>query len=553
MCGICGVYILNDSDLPDIARALESVNLNGNKIVQDGSGAAGVLFFLLKHLNNRGHDSAGIVTFDGERYHSHNGMGFAEDVIDQSAFEKLSGHMGIGHDRYATTGLPRQENIQPFVLDLDGLVGALSHNGNLTNEKELRDIVIEEENRLWDRSMLTSTTDSELILHKLCLNFYENPELQIEKLFSQALNGIRGAYSLTAIINDNLLGLRDPYGFWPLFMARLGNIVMFSSEETPIRKFIESAGYKLQSSDFLREVKRGDIEAVKPNRLTTHTNLLPHKPERECSFDFSYLRWHEEVKTLRKTCGSLLWELYPVEADFVVPVPRSGIYYAHGLSEKSGIPYKQLIGINPDYREKQHRGFLEPNKKRRLETAKEKYTFPDSYEGLRIILPEDSIVRGTTLGYLIKTIRLRNIDEIHVRAGTPAFVIPCYLGVHTPTKNELIANSLSESKVEKYFESIFYGVDYSEDRVISFIKRGSSVEEIVAESIKDKKNYLKDPEMRKVVPGKFSLKYIPLKYFNRAFDLAGLNSKTKCYACQIPDGNGYPMELKKDLQTLGVI
>ncbi len=565
MCGICGVYILESQELPNIARALDSEGLDGNRLVEKGAAAAGVLFFLLKHLNHRGHDSTGIVTYDGKKPHFYRGMGFAEDNFNQENLESLIGYVGIGNDRYATTGLPKRENIQPFILNLENILGnsefrlAVSHNGNITNEKDLRQIVIEEEQKLFGESLLTSTTDSELILHMIGLEVYKNPKNKFENSIIKNLNEVRGAYSIALLINDNLIGLRDLYGFWPLNMAKLGNLIMFSSEEMPINRFIEASDYSLKSSDYIKEIERGKIELItKNNGIPNHTFRIQIKQEMNCSFDYAYLRSHEdhEIKNFRETSGKILWKLFPVEADYVVSVPKSGIYYAMGLSNESGIPYRQLIGVNERYKNTAYRTFLEP--KNRLKNAGTKYTFEDSYEGLKIILTDDSIVRNITTRYLIKEMRKRNIAEIHARLGTPAIKTPCYLGIHTPTKKELIANYLTEEETERYFECIFYGVDYRIDKLASLILKGVPTEDIVKRSVTDGKNYIENEEMRNIKLGQFSLRYMPLENsdntqnysFKHAFDLAGLNSTTKCYACMTQNGRGYPEEIRNDLMSI---
>ncbi len=560
MCGVCGVYLLNSDNLLNIARALDSVGLNGQRIVEKDASAAGVLYFLLRELNNRGHDSTGIVTFDGIGYRSHREMGFAEKVFNQGNLETLVGRVGIGNDRYATTGLPKRENIQPFFLNVENLtdntmVGlALSHNGNITNQQDLRARITEEEQKIWGESLLASTTDSELILHRLGLELYRNPKTQLEVTVSKTFNEIRGAYSIMVIVNGNLVGIRDPYGFWPLITAKLGNLVIFSSEEEPIKRFIDASGYSLKSSDFVREVKRGDIEIVSENAFKTYTGLFPARKESNCSFDFSYLRSHEDsrIRNFRRFCGIKLWEKFPVEADFISPVPNSGIYYAKGISEASGIEYRELISISDKYRTKSGRTFQKPTLEARLDATKEKYEFESSYEGLRLVISDDSIVRSTTQAYIIRELRQRRVAEIHLRIGTPLIVTPCYLGIHTPTKEELIGSSLSEEQLGKYFECIFYGVDYNKDKLMSFIKNGNSVGEIIERSVKDGENYLPE-QLRKFIPGKFSLKYMPTEEYKRSFDLAGLNSETKCYACQITGGKGYPLEIKEDLIKLTVV
>ena len=551
MCGVCGVYVLDKHNLPDIARALEVFEIDGKRLIQNGSVAAGIDYFLLRQLNNRGHDSSGIVAFDGTRLHIHKGMGFAQNVFGQESLEKLVGDIAIGHDRYATRGLPKPENVQPFYLNLM----ALAHNGNIVNEEELRRMVIEEETRLWGQSQITSTTDSELKLHKLALEFHKDKKAPIEKLVARAFSSLRGAYSVTMIIGDSLVGVRDPYGIWPLYIARLGGIILFASERISIQKFVDAAGYKLHHSDFIRSVGGGEVEVITRQASTTHFGVLPLKDERQCSFDYSYVRSHEDqkVRGFREKCGMILGDIFPANADYVVPIPNSGIYYAKGFSEALDVPYGELIGVSRKYKSKEYRTFQESTQEDRLKAAKEKYIFMESYDGLRLILTDDTIVRNTTMRFVITELRKRRAAEIHVRIGTPSVVTPCYLGIHTPTKQELIASTLSEEHVERYFESIFYGANYEKDELVALIRGGMSVEQIVSKSVQDEKNFLNDAKLREVVPSRFSLKYMPMSGYKKAFDNVGLDSQTKCYACQIKDGLGYPPEIRKDLVAMGVI
>lgn len=250
--------------------------------------------------------------------------------------------------------------------------------------------------------------------------------------------------------------------------------------------------------------------------------------------------------------GKLLWEDFGVpgnKEDYVVsPIPNSGVEYAKGYSKASGIKYVRLIR-----RKNEIRTFQEPTPEAQIKSAEDKYWFQKSYEGLKGILTDDSIVRKTTMTYIIKEMRIRKVDELHVRIGAPPIITPCYLGVHTPTRDELLAHHLNEAQVEQYFASIFYGVDYDRDTLISLVKGGNSIEQIVAQSVRDDKNYLDDPRMREVREGKFSLKYPSLNNLEEAFERAGLNAETKCYACMMPNWDGYPKEFIPYLPKLKAV
>ena len=248
----------------------------------------------------------------------------------------------------------------------------------------------------------------------------------------------------------------------------------------------------------------------------------------------------------------LLWNLNPVNAYSVVPILKSAEHLARGLSAQSGIKYEEAIGIKTEYLEDRHRVFQKATEVERIEALKEKYEFRGSYEGLRMILADDSVVRDTTLKYMITQLRMRGVAQIHARIGTPPIVTSCHLGIHTPTRKELIAGELNADGVENYFRSIFYGVDFEREELISMVKRGDSVEEIVRQSAEQQKNFLR-PEMRIVRPGEFTLGYLPMELFKHVFDDAGLNSSTKCYACQVPNGMGYLPQERKKLIELNLV
>ncbi len=567
MCGICGVYVLSHEGLPDIAAVLETLGIErivAERIVEQ-SPAASALNFLLVPSNNRGHDSSGIVTFDGKSYHSHRGMGFAKDVfyhgnseLHIKTLENLVGDVAIGQDRYATTGLPKKQNIQPFEpLDIEGLPPiTVAHNGNIVNEKSLRGRLRNAEKN-GKRIPLRSTTDSELIMNSLILSY--EPNLPIEEIVSRALKEEReflGAYSLIGLVDGHLFAVRDSRGYWPLHMARLGNLIVFNSEIVPIKKFIRAANYKPQRLDFIKSVGRGELEVINGDSLETHVRVLFRgmefsEVERRCAFDYLYLLSHDdpEVRKFRRGCGKLSWEKFGIRGnkeDYIVtPVPNSGVEYAKGYSKASGIKYARLIR-----RKKDVRTFQEPTPEAQIRTAEDKYRFLKSYEGLKVVLTDDSIVRRTTMTYIVKQMRIRGVDELHVRIGAPPIITPCYLGIHTPTRDELLAHHVNEAQIEQYFACIFYGVDYERDTLISLLKEGKSIEQIVAQSVIENKNYLKDPKLREVKEGKFSLKYPSSDDLREAFDRTGLNAQTKCYACMMPNWDGYPEEFRQHLPKI---
>ncbi|MAH32938.1 hypothetical protein CL615_00955 [archaeon] len=567
MCGVCGAYILDHDTLNhegklDIAGALNTLKgIDGERLVDKGATAAGVLYYFLTGLVNRGPDSTGMVIGHDNDLKIHKRMGIAKKAYTQKILENMVGDFGTGHDRYATIGLPRKQNIQPFI-DLDV---AVSHNGNLTNQKEQRDMIIKEEKRIYGGSDLTSATDSELIPHKISLEKFTNRAeskslKELDDIISNALVEFRGAYSITGMIDESIFAARDPYGRWPLFWAVLDNLVLFSSERQPIMNFIRDSNYQLGVSS-VKKVQPGEIILVNEDNIYSSLLLMEKyfskynikiRKIEECSFDYSYIRSHkdENIQDFRKIVGGILSDSLPKDLDYIVPVPNSGMYYGVGLSEKSGIEIKELIGISEKYKNNPTRTFQKSSIKERQKAIKKKYAFnqdDEYYHGKKIALTDDTIVRNLTMFHNIKKLRLKGVSEIHARIGTPAVVTPCFYGVHH-LKEEMIAYRLDKMEVEKYFESIFYGVDYKSEALISKIKKGKSIRKIVEESVKDRRNYLKDKKMREVKDGQFSLEYISHMLYRKAFTDSGLNPDTKCYACQIHNYQGYRKEVLPDIR-----
>tara|TARA_Y100000031_G_C8254047_1_gene402273 strand:- start:24701 stop:26383 length:1683 start_codon:yes stop_codon:yes gene_type:complete len=556
------VYILHKEGLPDIAAALETLGLErevAEKIVENGSVAASVLDFHLCNSTNRGYDSSGIVTFDGQSNQTHRDLGSAEEVYHhddpekhRKTLEQLVGNIAIGQNRYRTSGIIDTDSVQPFE-PIDGIT--IAHNGNIVNQIDLRRFFSDP--FVQKKVPLLSTSDSELIRNSLVASY--GSKIPIDELVRKAMIEDRefiGAYSVVALIRDQLIAFRDPRAYWPLHMARLGNLIIFNSEVTPIQEFIRATDYKLRRSDFLRSVERGDIETVSNRTITTYTRALMEDgvevKKRRCTMDYIYLLMHknELVMHFRKRSGEILWEHYGLSGDkeeFVVsPVPQSGTFYAHGIRDASGLHYKRII----EKRSKTHKAFLAATPEERLAMKEKKYRLRETYKGMKVMLTDDSVVRNDTLYFLIKKMRLKEVEELHLRIGSPPIKTPCYNGMSTPTRNELLAHHLNRGQIEMYFESIFYGADYDRDTIISKIKKGKTVENIVQDSVIDNQNYLKDPKMREVEKGKFSLKYNTLKMLKSAFKRADLNPDTRCYACMMPGWSGYPNKFKPYLSGL---
>jgi len=582
MCGICGVYLLGDHLSDEIkervANAISTLTrseedgacLDGKVLVENNAAAAGIAYYLNVKLNHRGRESSGILTFDGSQPYFHGGMGIAKKVFTLDDLLKLKGDVAAGHDRYATAGEAKPQNIQPHCLSFihqksgDELFTSIAHNGNITNEADLRKKVLGEERRLGEKLKLSleSTTDTELVLHSIALELYQHPRRHLQNTIKHSMRGIRGAYSVVGTINDKLIGFRDSYGTWHLYFARMRNdIALFASEKYPLQKLADALGYDAKDVR-IREVEKGELIIVNKNGIQEYKDTFPKRKGRICSFKPAYLesQYEEYAEKLRIRIGEVHGaKLRNASKDgwYVVPVPNSGILYAQGLSEKSGIPFEKWIEISDKY----SRSFIHPTQRKRVKATREKYTFKNSYTGKAFFLTDDSIVRSTTMTYLIRELRDRGIEELHVRVGTPQIVNPCWLGVQIPTTKELIAADLSRSQIEKYFECIFYGVDYKMEetsyrmwKLYSLVKQGASVKGIIEESIKDNANrYMDNLEMTEYKKGKFSLKYLTLKEFRQAFDDIGLNSKERCTACMQKNLSGYTPAMRNDLIKAGAV
>ena len=559
MCGICGVRLLHE-DLSDgskerIVSALGTLGgIDANVLAENNALAAGIAYYFNIELNHRGDASSGIYTFNGSHHHFHGGMGVAREVFNLDDLVSLPGFVATGHDRYATTGIPRPQNIQPLVAQLNGAVISLGHNGNITNEGELREMIIGEEKRLQELGLsLKSTTDSELLLHSIALELYKHPDKPLPDIIGNAMQPVRGAYSIVGTIDDKLIGFRDPHGIKPLVFGQLGDdIAVFASEGHTIRDFAEAAGYDAE----IRPVGNGELIVVDSNGVSEH-RYTPPKKKLFCSFEWAYLQSpkEEDAARLRQTLGRRLWKKSGVDIRSggeysVVPIPRSGIIYAFGFSKDSGIPYQNQIKISESY----IRSFMGATQEERQSGVRNKHKFEDSYIGKAMFLTDDSIVRSNTMSYIVRELRDRNVEELHVMVGTPQIVNPCWLGVQIPNTDELIAADLTGKQVERYFESIFYGAEYEIDELKGLVGGGNSVQSIVDQSISEGKNrYLNNLNMTEVVEGKFSLTYLTLKDFKGAFDEIGINSNDICTACMQKNGSGYTPAMKRDLQVAGVI
>lgn len=393
----------------------------------------------LHALQHRGQESAGIVSYDNLHFHIHKGMGLVNEVFGESeSTERLLGKMAIGHVRYSTSGDTVSRNIQPLVADytLGGI--AIAHNGNLTNAWSLREKLVHK------GSIFQSSSDTEVIIHLIATSIKERT---LDRVID-AISHIQGAYSIVALTRKKLIGLRDPYGVRPLVIGKLNDSWILASETTALN---------IIGADFIRDVDPGEIvwfdsqgiNSIKPFR---------EKQSKFCIFEYVYFSRPDSkveglsVNEVRKAIGAELAKEFPVEADVIIPIPDSGVPAAIGYALASGIPFDMGIIRNHFV----GRTFIEPTQEIRNLSVKLKHLpCKSSIQGRRVVLIDDSIVRGTTSKKLINMVRQSGATEVHMRVAAPPTASPCYYGIDTPTEDELIASK--ETKIEEIRK--FIGAD----------------------------------------------------------------------------------------------
>jgi amidophosphoribosyltransferase len=395
--------------------------------------AANLTYLGLYALQHRGQESAGIVSSDGKRLFGEKAMGLVADIFSEERIKRLPGHMAIGHNRYSTTGDSIAINIQPILVNfaLGGL--AIAHNGNLVNAGILKD-----ELEAYG-SIFQSTMDSEVIVHLIA----QSRMATLHERIVDALSHVQGAYSLLIITEKELIAVRDPNGFRPLSLAELDGGHVVASE---------TCAFDLIEATYVRDIAPGEMVVI--NSSGIHSSF-PFKPaERShCIFEFIYFArpdsmvFGQNVYTVRKNFGRQLARETGIEADVVIPVPDSGVPAALGFSEESGIPFDTGL-IRNHY---VGRTFIEPRQTIRHFGVKIKLNpVKDALKGKRVVVVDDSIVRGTTSKKIIKMIRNAGAAEVHMRISSPPTCYPCYYGIDTPTRHELIASTHSIEEIRKY-------------------------------------------------------------------------------------------------------
>jgi amidophosphoribosyltransferase len=398
-----------------------------------GVNAAESIYYGLYALQHRGQESAGIAVNNNRKITAHKGMGLVSDVFQDPNMEIFQGNIGIGHVRYSTTGDSEIENAQPITAIYRDSQIALAHNGNLVNAKALR-------NMLQDSGVIFQTTiDTEVILNLIARN-YKADLLEAIKRVGEI---IKGAYALVLTIGDHLIGLRDPHGMRPMCLGQTADGYVLASESCAL----DAIGAK-----FVRDIEPGEIISIGPEGVRTD-RLNQWTKRRLCIFELIYFARPDSVMDgigvydSRHRAGKILAEEFPVEADVVVGVPDSGIPAAIGYAEKSGIPYGMGLIKNKYI----GRTFIQPSQEQREKGVRIKLNpLKRIIEGKRVVLVDDSIVRGTTSKRLVELLREAGATEVHFLVSSPPVAYSCHFGIDTPYRKQLVASKMTEEEFKNH-------------------------------------------------------------------------------------------------------
>ncbi|MGE4358141.1 MAG: amidophosphoribosyltransferase [Candidatus Omnitrophota bacterium] len=387
-------------------------------------------------LQHRGEESCGIVSYNGRKFFQYKGMGLVGDVFKSENLKTLPGDRAIGHTRYSTTGSSLIKNIQPIMVKYSQGTIALAHNGNLVNALELH-TKLEKEG-----SIFQTSCDSEILIHLMAKTKAKN---HLEALI-KSLNFLEGAYCFLILTSSCLLAVRDPHGFRPLWLGRLGKAYVFSSE---------TCAFDLIGAKPIREVEPGEIISVEEDKIKSYKPFKERVTPSFCIFEHIYFArpdsriFGETVHLVRKRLGAVLAKEHPVSADLVIPVPDSGTSAALGFSQESGIPLEYGI-IRNHYI---GRTFIQPRQIIRDFNVKVKFNLlQDVLKGKRVVVVDDSIVRGTTSRIRIRNLREAGAKEVHLRISCPPHAYPCFYGIDFPTRKELIGAKLKIKEIEKFLD-----------------------------------------------------------------------------------------------------
>ena len=382
-------------------------------------------YYGLYALQHRGQESCGIAVNNNRDITHYKDMGLVNDVFNDEILTKLDGKMAVGHVRYSTTGESMRENAQPLVLRYVKGNIAIAHNGNLVNKDELaQELSV-------TGAIFQTTTDTEMIAYTIAKERLNSKS--VEEAVEKTINHLVGAFSLMVMSPQKLIAARDPWGFRPLCMGKKGDAIVFASETCAL----DSVG-----AEFVRDIEPGEIVVVQDGKISTIRTHVGKKPHTMCIFEYLYFARPDSIiegqsaHDSRMLAGKYLAQEFPVEADVVIGVPDSGLSAAMGYAKESGIPYdigfvkNKYIG----------RTFIQPSQAMRENSVRIKLNvLKSTVEGKRVVMVDDSIVRGTTSKRIVSLLRHFGATEVHVRSSAPPFMFPCYFGTDVPSKDQLVA------------------------------------------------------------------------------------------------------------------
>jgi len=394
--------------------------------------AAGQAYLSLYALQHRGQEAAGIVVFDGTATKSHKGPGLVSEVFDAAALARLRGDTAVGHVRYSTAGGNDIANAQPLTARFARGDLAMAHNGNLTNHLDLRSRLVEE------GAIFRSSADSETLVHLIARSRHDSVDTQVD----DALSHLEGAFSIIMSVDSTIYAARDPRGFRPLVLGRKGDGHIVASE---------TCALDILGAEYVRDVEPGEVLKIRDGKIENLRSLKPADRPAPCIFELVYFArpdsriWDASVDRARREFGRQLAREHPVEADAVIAVPDSANSAALGFAEESGIPFE--LGLLRNHYV--GRTFIQPQQEDRDFGARMKYNpVKEVVDGKRVVVVDDSLVRGTTSKSLVRMLRQVGAAEVHFRIGSPPVRWPCFYGIDMPTRAELIGSSMEVSEIE---------------------------------------------------------------------------------------------------------
>ncbi len=398
--------------------------------------AANLTYLGLYALQHRGQESAGIATADGERMRVSTTMGQVADAFTGNVLEGLPGHLAIGHTRYSTAGESKLQNAQPMLIDCAHGQIAIAHNGNIVNARELRDELVR------NGSIFQTTSDTEVVLHL----YARSKAPSVEEALVESVAQISGAFSLVFLTKNRLIAARDPHGFRPLALGKLGDAWIVCSE---------TCALDLIGATYVRDVEPGEVLVISDGGMRS-MKPFPKAPLAHCVFEHVYFArpdsyvFGRSVNEVRTDFGRILAREAPVEADVVVPIPDSGVCAAIGYADEAHLPMRMGL-IRNHY---VGRTFIQPQQSIRHFSVRVKLNPVRSIlEGKRVVLLDDSIVRGTTSRKIVRMVRAAGAREVHLRISCPPTISPCFYGVDTPSRTELIAATHTQDEIRRYVEA----------------------------------------------------------------------------------------------------